>query len=66
MPSPNDVLLPEHCKCLDAVLESCPITRELIEKCKALGLPVEEAEAANSAQEKMAREAKALFFPQRP
>lgn len=49
-----------------AVCQSCQGTAQLINDCKECGLPMEDQEAANSAQHEFARRAKQKFFPYTP
>ena len=51
------------CACLDKVLEACPVTREMLLKCKRAGMNVDEAIARNDAQEELAKALKTEFFP---
>lgn len=59
-------LTPEHCHALNMILASIAETKELIAKCKACQLPVEDSEAANNMQEQIAQEIKRQFFPHNP
>jgi hypothetical protein len=63
---PDSPLNPEHCDCLDKVLQSIARTRELIHQCKDCGLDMSRAEEENIAQEALATRLKAKFFPNRP
>jgi hypothetical protein len=58
-----DPLKPEDCETINKVLASCHTTDEMIQKCKAAGLPVEEYEAQNNQQKQIMSGLKAQFFP---
>lgn len=60
------VLNPEHCDCLDRVLQSVAETREILERCKRCNLPVEELVARNEEHGRLAASLKQQFFPERP
>lgn len=55
-----------HCAVIDRVLLSTSTTRELIDKCKKLGMDMTEREAANNAHAQFCTMAKQLFFPNNP
>lgn len=55
-----------HCNALDEALKSIMQTAETIRRCKACGLPVEQAEAENERQRQLAESLKRQFFPERP
>ena len=60
---PRQPLKPEHCECLNRVLQSTVLTRELIEKLKRCGLPMDQAELENESDARMAANLKREFFP---
>lgn len=56
-------LTAEHLAKLDQVLSSCAQTQAMIDKCKAAGLDVSQAETENQSQQQLATALKASFFP---
>jgi hypothetical protein len=66
MPGYPNPLNEQDCAALTALGKSCHATAELIRDCKECGLPVEEQEAANEAQAKLAEALKRKFFPTSP
>lgn len=54
---------PEDCATMNNILQSAAGTRELIEKCKACGFPVEDQAATNDYHIATVSEMKRQFFP---
>lgn len=59
-------LTDEHYNKLQQVCASCGKTAGILEKAKAAGLPVEQAEQENANNLQLATGLKAQFFPNRP
>jgi hypothetical protein len=59
-------LTDDHYQKLQQVCTSCGKTAGILEKAKAAGLPIEQAEAENANNLQLAQGLKAAFFPNRP
>lgn len=59
-------LTDKDCDCLNRVLQSCPQTGSVIEKCIRCGIDMSGAKEENDRQAELARLLKAEFFPGRP
>lgn len=62
----DNPLKPEDCAVCTGVLRSALNLREVIDKCKACGMSVEEYESLNNAHIEMAQNLKKQFFPMNP
>lgn len=62
---PNPLNEQDHAN-LQELCKSCHGTAQLIEDCKACGLPMDEQEAANKAQQEAAERMRRKFFPMVP
>lgn len=65
MAASENPLTDVHCDCLTGVCKSCNDTQQLIDKAKAAGFNMDQAEAVNKQQLEMAMRAKAAYFPDR-
>lgn len=62
----NNPLTPEHCACLNKVLEQSGPAIDLAKACKECGLDSDEYLNQLTAQKDMATKLKAKFFPNIP
>lgn len=62
----GEVLTNQHCECLNEALRLNAEAREIIEKCKRAGLPVDQIESDCKEQYEKAAGIKREFFPNRP
>lgn len=61
----EQLLTDDDCACLDRALEHTAAARDILDKCRKCGLPVDEVAAENARIEAMASGLKREFFPGR-